>query len=1599
MFLALGHNPVQTKPPAYIKNKNPTFLDPKTPVMASGSEDRARKRACNDDSTMSPVKKMKCLDLILVEKVYKFRVLLPNSDCVTMRVVDPPNNQMPVVVFTDLVKEEYERVGDRIKRRRIDWESPDLCLIDRFENRIKVMVNFESFETDKVYTLRLNDGSNGDEVYENMWDLTPDVELLRELPQEYAFESALADLIDNSLQAVWSNSNKRRLISVDLGEDNISIFDNGPGMDDSEDNSIVKWGKMGSSLHRSYRGRAIGGKPPYLKPFFGMFGYGGPISSMHLARHTIVSSKTKNSKKVYTLHLRRDALLSSSSSDKSWQAPGGLRDPSKNEMELSPDGTFTKVEMFQIKMRSLNVAHLQSKLKDIYFPYIQCDDNTKTGKTITPIEFQVNGIDLAEVEGGEVAVTNLNSCHGPHFVLQLHFTSNQEVHLQKSPGKGASKEANARLKFVYLPIVQGKENIERILEKLEAEGCGVAETFESFSRVSIRCLGRLLPDARWAWLPFMELKQRKVDRAQILKTCCSRVKCFIETDGGFYPTPSKTDLSHHHPYTTALKNFGYKPLEKERDVHIEIFKDGKKLSLQQVDKQYQDWIFQMHNLYDEESDCGEDEPVIIINPLKKKQLGISSDVIRVHRHIRRKGKSWRSGQKIKVLKGACAGVHKNNIYFVLEYILLEGFQGDAGGETRIICRQLGISDEKGCLVFENEDGNPAIDIRESRSLPISIIDTGKCLSVETAEWSLQLEKLQKKIPSSIDILCASHCEELDIEGSLPFDTAVTAGHASPDEVIAVVRPASYDSVVVSEKLDQKHIAVTDIDMVLEIKLNAEDKDLQENSHVRSFRASPSSRKGFRGLYIFSVKPKLIFEKAGEYTFSFHIKELNCSSYLNSVRVKALSQVKRWALLSDMQHAKLSVRVGSYFPPISIACYDVYGNRTSFRRVPNLIAKVLTRQGAILFQSEKLKSHLLSKCSIITVENLLAESRELDLIRPDYEAQLTICSKDEPFDVSIPCEVIPGSVHHLNAKPKDFMKQLLPGNVVQELELEVFDANGNHVKQGSELSLDVNGFHFQQKTNRIQVDDRGCIDLSGLLKVARGYGESVSLSVFSSNKLVLKEKSQTEKRVLRVATEIPEKCFAGSQLEDVVFKIVDSDGVVDETIDDNEKGDMSHSLVLKSDSTVMDDSVKYSFRHGCCTVRTIQLPEIEGSFSFHAAHSRFPKLNMTIKVLVEKAPEVVYESSQPQYTDVEISPQKNLSRFKTPKVEHDDNATLLVPSPDSAKGIGNLVKSLYNERKELEDKVLQYGTHIGEHEQNLKTLHAQRLEYEQVLSELQASVEANTDGDSNILGVAALLGSVETNELARILTEFLGEEQMLGVVCKSYKAAHNLETCDVHGNVNSSTGLQALASEFGTSLKGRYCVICLEDIRPYEGECDSGDPQRRLLLADPTLPNGKTPPGFSGYAVNMIYLDANQLYTRTSRGKGLRETLFYHLLGEVQVYRTRENMRKALECIHHGAVSLDGGIIRKDGVISLGCGKPSIHFPVVAPQSRSSRFQCLIDAKKSMLRTTIDKLDKENEMYDETMKKFKKSKNKYEKFLDEKAPLLQQLNGSAWNSPS
>ncbi|KAL6998730.1 hypothetical protein U1Q18_004768 [Sarracenia purpurea var. burkii] len=366
---------------------------------------------------------------------------------------------------------------------------------------------------------------------------------------------------------------------------------------------------------------------------------------------------------------------------------------------------------------------------------------------------------------------------------------------------------------------KGKERIEMILEKLEAEGCGMAENFETFSRVSIRRLGRLLPEARWEicsppwsgggwewcvkrWLPFMEPRQKKGQRGLTLKRCLPRVKCFIE-------------------------------------VELRVYRDGKQVTLLQLEKQYQEWIFQMHDRYDEEIDRGEDQPLLLVSPSNKEGLGISSEVARVHKEIQRKGSSWKSGQKIKILKGACAGYHKNN-----------------------------------------------------------------CLPVETAEWEHQVEKQRQKMASTIEILSARHCQDLEIDGALPTESAVYAGHIPPKNIVAVVRPASFNSASASGNLDQKYILISkdNLEIVIQIKFRSGDKSVKDACHIYSGYIESSSLKGFQGLYIFPLGCKFpdLFQKAGSYTFLLSLRGSSCVSCERTIKVKASFEVGKHELLCDGQ---------------------------------------------------------------------------------------------------------------------------------------------------------------------------------------------------------------------------------------------------------------------------------------------------------------------------------------------------------------------------------------------------------------------------------------------------------------------------------------------------------------------------------------------------------------------------------------------------------------------------------------------------------------------------------------------------------------------------
>ncbi|XP_073032528.1 structural maintenance of chromosomes flexible hinge domain-containing protein GMI1 isoform X1 [Primulina eburnea] len=1578
-------------------------------------------------------------DAHLANKLFWFRILLPNGTTLELKMTEL-RSHMPIEEFIAAVKREYfntvPRTGSGQLETRINWTYADLHFTDADGNKMRTEVKFRDLLPNKWHILALNDGSAEPEAYEDMWDLTPDTDLLKELPDEYTFETALADLIDNSLQAVWSNHpGEKRLISVYLRKNRISIFDTGPGMDGANE-KIVKWGKMGASMHREEREQGIGGKPPYLMPFFGMFGYGGPVATMFLGRHAVVSSKTKTCNKVFTLHLERDALISPSRTENRWKTKGGMRDPLDDEMSKSCHRSFTKVEILEPKRSTLDVKKLQCKLKDIYFPYVQCDE--MSGKTSRPIEFRVNGVDLTEIEGGEVAITNMHSCNGPEFTLQLHFSFSDDASSPSCQRKNGFLDANARLRCVYFPVIKGEESITRIITKLEADGFEIRESFENYSRVSVRRLGRLLPDTRWTWLPFMEPKAKKGEKAQNLKRCRYRVKCFIETDSGFNPTPTKTDLAHHHPYTHALKNFGSGTPVNGKELQIEIWRDGKKLTLTTLEKQYSDWISEMHDLYDDEIESGLDQPTILISP-KNKKLGISSDVIRVHKEIERRRTCWKAGQRMKILKGACAGFHKNNVFATLEYIILEGLSGDPCGEARLICRPLGLPKAKGCRLSDN--GNNVLDIGESLSLSISVIDSQKCIAVSDIEWNSQLEKHRQKLPSGIDLLSLEECQELEIGGGFPTNI-IEAGDAFPQKIVAVVRPKVFDSASSTKRLDQKFIVRENFEMILEVNFRVEES--AKSDHIYSVRIKPSSHKGLQGLYIFLLSSKIEkFQKAGYYTFLFSLADVKDVHFQKAVQVQALAEICSWRLENHNQNSQCTIRVGCRTPSISIACYDRYNNRLPFTSTPRPTIKLI-KGSHVLAQVRHMK--VTADKSVMTIKDIVVECHDLDKIRPKYEAYLKISSVDKALSVNCPCQVLPGSPKKITTHPPKLRKQLLPGQIIEELVLEVFDEYGNHVEKDENILLRVDGFSFLHGSSAVRnvvtdcnkmVDARGYVDLSDVLKVSKGYGKDVSLSVISKDKVIFKMEFQTERRELRTDSKIFKYCEAGSELENILFEIVDADGVVDENINDNEKHGQIHTLILKSDSMDVDNFVRYSFSRGRSTVRSIHLPQREGIFTLTAFHSHYPDLKVDIEVHVQndqgenleladhedyRDPEIFPEASfrnalplprtpvldVPDIEPVNVSPQslkENIvhsdysSCLKNPNLEHQNAQN--ENSGDRGNFAGNSLICL----KELEDDLSNCGLTIGKHESDLKMLKQKQSTLQQHISDLQALVieldapstfgkecieqKIESRGDSasafvcklrklaledrpkGVLGVVALLGSVQTIELSRMLAQYLGEDQMLAIVCENYAAAESFDT--------------RFSSKFGQSSSGRYLTLCLEDTRTngYELESDS---QNLDSLQEPTLPNGCTPHGFLGYAVRMVNMEAVHSHGTRKNDTSTRQMLLCCLFGELQVYENKQCMKMARACIRDGAISLDGGIMKRKGLISFGNWEqvtPDVIFPVVnkMPVSLTSlkASKCMVERESELAEVTRE-IDKKNTLYKIDMEIFQRSRDRYNLYL-------------------
>lgn len=390
---------------------------------------------------------------------------------------------------------------------------------------------------------------------------------------------------------------------------------------------------------------------------------------------------------------------------------------------------------------------------------------------------------------------------------------------------------------------------------------------------------------------------------------------------------------------------------------------------------------------------------------------------------------------------------------------------------------------------------------------------------------------------------------------------------------------------------------------------------------------------------------------------------------------------------------------------------------------------------------------------------------------------------------------------------------------------------------------------------------------------------------------------------------------------------------------------------------------------------------------------------------------------------------------------DQNDSCSTPRKEMQNGALTKVESVYGYSKKLQDDLEMLGRKIKQHEENIKFLKTQKNQVDDSILDMQVSLGKYhsasgplNDNDSlshsqseeevieqilrhdksaagilcllktrhiiqasnltltkDVLGIVATLGKVHDENLSRLMSEYIGLENMLAIVCKTYEGVKCLETYDTEGSVNKSAGIHGLGASIGRHLDGRHIVICLDYLRPYVGEFVADDPQRRLELFKPRLPNGECPPGFLGFAVNMINVDSTNLYCVTTSGFGLRETLFYNLFSRLQVYRTRTEMLAALPSISDGALSLDGGIIRTTGIFSLGSREDvGVRFPVSSGMSNLplNYFETENQIKEMNWRkqTLQEDMKREQALLSHAKFNFEIKKQEFVKFLAESSSL-------------
>lgn len=569
---------------------------------------------------------------------------------------------------------------------------------------------------------------------------------------------------------------------------------------------------------------------------------------------------------------------------------------------------------------------------------------------------------------------------------------------------------------------------------------------------------------------------------------------------------------------------------------------------------------------------------------------------------------------------------------------------------------------------------------------------------------------------------------------------------------------------------------------------------------------------------------------------------------------------------------------------------------------------------------------------------------------------------------------------------------------------MFDHCGNHVEEGTELIVEIVGFSFVDKHGHVRkVNSEGFVDLSGLLKVINGFGSQACLKIFHHEKEIFATTFQISIRNLE-AVEVPQSCQAGTLLENIIFEVFDSDGLIDESIHGPH-----HTLSIRSNEKLVEGA-QYTFERGRCIVSRVPVPREPGTVTFVAYHTHFPDLETTIQIPVytlDLVPVKGENESEPicSYPTSSVSSQNTIPPSQLVLSQSNSLASnILGKFSDEIRAIDSdicsqevLIKAFDSRKKTLENDIVNLQdeiSHTAGSATGAKELTRHKIE-ENVgtAAAVLCTLSSRQCLSDDVVGIVALLGTVADRKMSRMLSLYLGEDNMLAVVCKTQAAANYFEKYAADGSVDVHFGIHQEAANLGAPIRKRFPIICLDLIRPYTGGFHLNTKQKPLALP---FPHSK---GFRGFAVNMINLSPESLTIVTKHGHGLRETLFYRLFGELQVYETRDDMWQAIRHLKNGAISLDGGIIKGDGMLILGYSDPEVTFPVVPRaaldvEEDNSEYVCnkikTMHAQIGVVKTLENRIS----AAEEQRQKLVMERNEKKRKFDQISEVLSQASGSS-----